>query len=98
MESETKKVIDNIHYLVNEWFQRGQEDCILDMCENVPFASTGGLEHRSQLKTPKWVPTGGEQEFDYLDGYITQAELLYGSDWQTCEFGWQKALRIETSE
>lgn len=71
-------------------FERGRADCYQDRCENIPFSSIGGLEARCQPKPPKWV---AESEWpEYLRGYISCAEDLYGEDWQTCSFGWTPAL------
>lgn len=72
--------------------QRGAQDCYQDRCENVPFASVGGLEARASMQRPKWIPP--EQEKEYLAGYREAAERLYGADWQTCSFGWTPALEI----
>lgn len=73
-------------------FQRGRSDCYQDRCENVPFASVGGLGSRSALVTPKYIAP--DDAADYLRGYEAQARELYGDDWRTCEFGWKPALTI----
>lgn len=76
------------------WSVRGQEDCILDRCENVTFASIGGLEQRgSLLNAPNYIPV--EHIHSYTDGYVAQARDMYGDDWQTCKFGWAQVLKIE---
>lgn len=78
---------------VTEPKARGKHDCYQDHCENAPFASVGGLEKRGKLEAPDYID--GADQLPYLDGYIEQAVTMYGEDWQTCEFGWQKALTIE---
>jgi hypothetical protein len=75
---------------------RGRMDCIQDSCENVPFASIGGLEARVDLGAPKYIsPSESER---YLHGYVTVAHELYGSDWRTCSFAWKPALTIESTD
>lgn len=71
---------------------RGAQDCYQDRCENVPFASVGGLKARSAMERPKWITP--EEEADYLAGYREMAQQLYGEDWETCTFGWAPAIEI----
>lgn len=73
-------------------FNRGMLDCYQDRCENCAFASIGGLERRGDMVAPKYI-TPRERE-SYLAGYRLQARLLWGDDWQTCEFGWAPAITI----
>jgi hypothetical protein len=74
-------------------FEHGRTDCYLDKMENVPFASVGGLGRRSDMTVPEYVdpPEAGE----YLRGYRDAAASLYGADWETCEFGWRRAMVID---
>jgi len=81
---------------VNAARRRGMHDCYQDRCENIPFASVGGLESREAMKAPGYVKIG--EVGDYLDGYRVMARELYGSDWQTCSFSWQPALVIEPAD
>jgi hypothetical protein len=71
---------------------RGYMDCYQDRCENVPFASIGGLDARSAPKAPDYVVTSDVPA--YLTGYMVCARKLFGEDWRTCTFGWQHALTI----
>jgi hypothetical protein len=73
------------------WTRAGH-DCIQDHCENVPFASIGGTDHRDDPVKPKWIRD--EDWEDYLRGYVAQAEAIYGTDWKTCQFSWKLALVI----
>jgi len=73
-------------------FEHGRSNCYQDRCENVPFASIGGLEARGQPRPPRWISADDWPE--YLRGYIACAVHLYGEDWQTCSFGWAPALEI----
>lgn len=77
----------------DKWFVWGRQDCGQDACENVPFASIGGLESRLHPILPKYVK-GLMDEQAYLQGYCTEAFHMYGKDWQICQFGWQPALII----
>lgn len=71
----------------------GQMDCSLDAAENAPFASVGGLGHRANFQRPRWVAHAFEG--DYFTGYRERARELYGPEWQTAEFGWKLALKID---
>jgi hypothetical protein len=71
---------------------RGALDCYQDRCENIPFASIGGLDSRSNMKQPKYITPEEAQE--YLAGYRAMAQSLYGETWQTCSFGWAPALEL----
>lgn len=75
---------------------RGALDCYQDRCENVPFASVGGLEKRAAMTAPDYVTP--DERNEYLNGYRLQARNLYGDDWQTCPFGWTPALSINPKE
>jgi hypothetical protein len=76
----------------SDLFSRGRIDCVQDRCENCPFASVGGLEQRSSMSAPKYIAPGDAAE--YLRGYRAGALLVFGADWETCEFGWGPALTI----
>jgi hypothetical protein len=81
---------------MNTPFEHGRSNCYQDRCENVPFASIGGLEARSDPKPPAWID---EVEWpEYLRGYISCAVDLYGEDWKTCSFTWQMAMTIEKKD
>jgi hypothetical protein len=73
-------------------FRRGMTDCYQDRCENCPMASIGGLDARAKPSAPKYITPS--EHADYLDGYAHQAQAMYGDDWRTCVFGWQRALQI----
>lgn len=73
--------------------QRGRSDCGQDACENCPFASIGGLERRSAMEAPGYIPA--EVASEYLAGYAEQAQAMYGDDWRTCSFGWGPAITIQ---
>lgn len=81
-----------VHDLDSEWFGRAQMDCVQDQCENAPFGSIGGLLRRHKFKRPDYVPE--RAEFAYFSGYRFAALMLYGDDWETCEFGWSKAFTL----
>ena len=81
--------------MTTDWKHRGAEDCIQDHSENTPFASVGGLDARSAMVAPRCAK-GNEQE--YLAGYREAAFGLYGEDWQTCEFRWQRVLTFDPSQ
>jgi hypothetical protein len=74
-------------------FERGRMDCIMDSCENAPFASIGGLSARESLTAPKYIAPADAAE--YLRGYEAQALAMYGDDWRTCSFSWRLAITIE---
>ena len=74
---------------------RGINDCAQDACENVPFASIGGLEARDDPRPPNYddgVPLTNTNA--YLFGYTATARAMFGADWRTCEFGWAPAMVI----
>lgn len=79
-----------------EAYKRGRHDCLQDRCENIPFASIGGLEARDNPVAPKYVH--GDAVSAYLQGYKDQASEMFGADWRTCEFNWQPALTIDPNE
>ena len=64
--------------------RRGMTDCYQDRCENIPFASVGGLEKRGEMQAPDYVSEEDREE--YLLGYRQMARELFGEDWQTCAF------------
>jgi hypothetical protein len=74
----------------------GRMDCAMDRCENVPFASVGGLGKRDAMETPRYVAQKDREL--YLAGYRREAERLWGSDWRTAEFGWKHALTIDPNQ
>jgi len=73
-------------------YDRGELDCILDRCENVPFASVGGLDKRCAMKAPKYIKDCDKAS--YLKGYRDTAKRMYGEDWQTYAFSWQHVMTI----
>ena len=73
-------------------FKWGVTNCQLNICENSPFGSAGGLDARPDLQAPAYVPEG--ERAVYLDGYRYAAAEAYGADWRTCSFGWAPALVI----
>lgn len=91
-EHEGIKLLSERERLAKQYFKHGESDCYQDQCENIPFSSIGGLAARTQPKIPKYVPPA--QAEDYLKGYISMAQRVYGDDWQTCSFGWKAALTI----
>lgn len=72
--------------------ERGLLCCAMDANENAPFGSTGGLKQRHDLQIPDYIPEAERAE--WLLGYQTQAALMWGSDWRTCEFGWRPSIAI----
>lgn len=74
-------------------YYRGRLDAHQDDCENVPFASVGGLSARAELIPPDHITDVDVKE--YLYGYASGARELYGADWRTCEFGWTEALAVK---
>lgn len=83
-----------------EAFARGELDCYRDRCQNVPFASIGGLDHRHQPWAPKWVIDMDDDYYTecYMEGYYDAAEELFGPDWRTCEFRWQSVMMFEAED
>lgn len=75
-----------------EAFKWGAQNCVLDVCENVPFASIGGLDKRAKPEAPAYVPEADRA--DYLRGYEAAAVEAIGEDWRTCTFRWRPAMRI----
>jgi len=75
---------------------RARMDCIQDRCENIPFASIGGLTKRDKPQVPKYIKPAEAEE--YLMGYTTTAQRMYGEDWRTCEFGWVPVLEIRKDD
>lgn len=73
-------------------FCRGRSDCYQDSCENVHFASIGGLDKRRIMVAPDYIDEPDTAE--YLAGYRSKAYELFGVDWKTCEFGWKYVLTI----
>ena len=71
---------------------RGLADCQQDRCENVPFASIGGLPRRDDPECPKYIKP--EEWAEYRAGYEWCARAMFGADWRTCTFSWQPALEI----
>lgn len=80
-------------------FERGRSNCSQDRYENAPFASIGGLNRREAMEAPEYIRKHGEKYVEeYLAGYRAQAKDLFGDDWETCEFGWSKAITIGGKE
>lgn len=73
-------------------YDRGRLDCYQDRCENIPFASIGGLNSRLSPKAPKYIPKECSKE--YVSGYTSMSIELFGENWETCEFSWQHAMTI----
>lgn len=73
-------------------FERGMADAAQDRCENVPFASVGGLDRRAALVAPDYITP--EERPAYIRGYELNALAMYGADWRTCAFGWSPAVEI----
>lgn len=81
---------------VDRWVsnvQRGSHECMQDDFENCHFAGIGGLEQRGAPEAPNYIALQDCEAF--LHGYVAMAKKLYGDDWRTCEFAWQRALTIE---
>lgn len=79
-------------FINNPMFIRGTHDATLDRCENIPFASVGGIDNRSNMTIPHYIHK--EDSEIYLSGYKHACKNMFGEDWETCEFGWSKALTI----
>jgi hypothetical protein len=95
---ESMRTLEKIHghngktkvVVIGDPFYRGWHDAAQDACENCPFASIGGLERRGNMQAPSYI-TPKERQL-YLDGYRGFARASYGSDWETCSFGWAPAM------
>lgn len=79
-----------------QWAEHAAHDCVQDGMENAPFASVGGLDHRSKMKAPNYVPA--EHAEAYLEGYRRAALESYGPQWETVGFGWGPAITINEPE
>ena len=77
-------------------FNQGALDYYQDRCENIPFASIGGLDRRSAMVAPKYVAK--EDVAEYLAGYRHAARAGLGEDWETCAFGWTPTVTIVAAE
>ena len=84
-------------WVSDEDVRRGMSDCLQDDCENVPFASIGGVDARLEPNVPAYSNPILHHE-RYLLGYQTQARALYGPEWRTCGFGWVRALNLHLEE
>lgn len=73
-------------------YERGQHDCLQDRFESISFSSTGGLDRRSDMTAPDYVPT--DERGDYLRGYAAKATELFGEGWQTVTFSWRPAVCV----
>lgn len=73
-------------------FKRGKDNCVQDNNENCPFASTGGLDKRTEMTVPEYIKP--EEAEEYICGYQRQAELMYGIHWRDAQFRWLPALVI----
>lgn len=73
-------------------FDRGYVDCYQDRCENVPFASIGGMDNRHTPRAPEYVPEHEREE--YMRGYIECCENLWGPDWRDAKFSWKPVLEL----
>ena len=71
-------------------YRRAVADAEQDSFENCPFASIGGLDCRHEPRAPEYVED--PDVADYVAGYIDTARVMYGEDWQTCEFSWAPAM------
>ena len=74
-------------------FDRAKLDAYQDRCENVPFASVGGLDRRGSMFAPKYIDPIDREE--YLRGYRAAAREMFGDDWESCVFGWAPAITID---
>lgn len=81
-----------IRWIDRTAFCRGQSDCYQDSCENVHFASIGGLSKRTIMVAPDYIDEPDIAE--YLAGYRAKAYEMFGLDWKTCKFGWKHVLTI----
>lgn len=70
--------------------RRGGDDAYQDACENVPFASIGGLGGRADPRAPAYVLP--EDRAAYLEGYVERCREMFGADWRICAFGWAPAV------
>lgn len=74
-------------------YERGEQDCVIDDFENALFASIGGLPGREVMVAPAYVPEAERAE--YIQGYSRMALVIYGDDWQTCDFAWHPAYEVK---
>jgi len=76
-------------------YESARIDAYQDACENAPFSSVGGIDKRAAMEVPErsYLQTD-EDAAEYLRGYRSMAQEMYGEDWQTCTFSWRPALTI----
>lgn len=74
-------------------FTWGYMDALQDRCENCPFASVGGLDRRTDMAVPGYVPQA--QHTEYLRGYRAYCDEQYGQGWETARWVWTPALPID---
>ena len=76
----------------SESWDRGWSAAMQDNCENCHFSSAGGMERRSDMVAPDYIPKEDVEE--YLAGYRGYCLKTWGDDWETCEFGWAPVMTI----
>lgn len=72
-------------------YNRGRNDATLDDVE-AKFESIGGLEARTRPTVPEYVSETDHSE--WLRGYFSACEEIYGADWRTREFRWVPVLDV----
>lgn len=77
-------------------FNWGFMNAMQDRCENCPFASSGGMDKRTAMEAPDYVPK--DQTEEYLRGYRAYCEDNYGEGWETAQWGWAPALKIDPKD
>ena len=82
----------SVQQVVTDAYHRGRMDATQDRCENVPFASVGGLGKRTSMEVPKYIEDADAAQ--YIAGYVEAVATFYGRDWQTCEFGWKPVAAL----
>lgn len=90
--ANTAKLLLSVVQVCTPAFLRGRLDCAQDRCENVPFGSVGGLDCRQDMRLPQYVQLAEAEQ--YLAGYRSAAEEIFGRDWATREFSWKPALTV----
>jgi len=77
----------------SEPYDRGWMAAFQDRCENCPFASSGGMDKRTAMEAPDYVPA--DQREEYLRGYRGYCDEEYGPGWETARWGWTPVLQID---
>jgi len=73
-------------------YNRGWMVAYQDRCENVPFATIGGKDRRSDMQAPDYIKE--EDREAYLEGYREKSREMFGDDWETCSFVWKHVMTI----